>query len=616
VYIVTFYSFKGGVGRTMALANVAAELAKGGKRVLIVDFDLEAPGVESYGLSHNDDSTPGVVDFVHQYLESGQAPDVRGFVFETELDVVPPIHVMRCGKPGPDYALRLQKIDWQRLYREQDGFLLFEDLKAQWNEFFRPDYVLIDSRTGHTDVAGICTRQLPDAVVLMFIPNSQNLAGLRHVVADIRRESTPQAKRNTRLLFVPSNIPRIDDEDQILKRRLEDFQNALEYNMESARIHNYSSMDLLDQKIFAIHRPHTSLAREYRNLEKAITIENPQDREGSLRFLKRLHHHWIRGTLDPVFETEGLNRMQLIQEEHPSDGELMFQLGIAHKEFGNYEDADALFSTAFEYGYDNPALTIERARLREEAGEKTVAAELLCTLFERDDVPVSMLSFVVRRLRAFSVDYLYVLPESTALASLAPDSRLRIASDLCFARKGLEMSEKIVRRVLDEKHLDAMDRTSAVRQHSLCLIGLQQFEAAMDRISSLGPDVHSWNIGDIFNYGMAEWAETREIPSRFFERVLELDCTAEKSPPTANYEQCITIAAWALGEKKEAEQRLAESRRINRARTGFEFSCWRYLEVRSKEFESDLNEMERLIHGEPVVPVFFEDQNPGTAFQM
>ena len=40
---VTFYSFKGGVGRTMALINAAAILAGRGRRVLMIDFDLEAP---------------------------------------------------------------------------------------------------------------------------------------------------------------------------------------------------------------------------------------------------------------------------------------------------------------------------------------------------------------------------------------------------------------------------------------------------------------------------------------------------------------------------------------------------------------------------------------------
>jgi MinD-like ATPase involved in chromosome partitioning or flagellar assembly len=46
--IITFYSFKGGVGRSMALANVAVLLANWGYKVLAVDFDLEAPGSENF----------------------------------------------------------------------------------------------------------------------------------------------------------------------------------------------------------------------------------------------------------------------------------------------------------------------------------------------------------------------------------------------------------------------------------------------------------------------------------------------------------------------------------------------------------------------------------------
>ena len=70
----------------------------------------------------------------------------------------------------------MANLDWQRLYKQEDGFLLFEDTKAGWEQELKPDYVLIDSRTGDTDVLGICTRQLPDSVVLMFTPDEQNLA--------------------------------------------------------------------------------------------------------------------------------------------------------------------------------------------------------------------------------------------------------------------------------------------------------------------------------------------------------------------------------------------------------------------------------------------------------
>ena len=68
--IVTFYSFKGGTGRTMALANVAWILAANGERVLIADWDLESPGLDRFFQPFMDlgvAQKPGVVDFIRTY---------------------------------------------------------------------------------------------------------------------------------------------------------------------------------------------------------------------------------------------------------------------------------------------------------------------------------------------------------------------------------------------------------------------------------------------------------------------------------------------------------------------------------------------------------------------
>jgi hypothetical protein len=75
---------------------------------------------------------------------------------------------MSAGQRDGGYGTKLATIDWQRLYAERDGFLLFEHLRQEWARHLRPDYVLIDSRTGFSEESGICTRQLADAVVLGF----------------------------------------------------------------------------------------------------------------------------------------------------------------------------------------------------------------------------------------------------------------------------------------------------------------------------------------------------------------------------------------------------------------------------------------------------------------
>src|SRR5437764_6943947 len=123
---------------------------------------------------------------------------------------------MPAGRRDINYQDDLVSIDCKRLHRDGNGFQLFEETKKQWEQELKPDYVLIDSRTGHTDVKGICTRQLPDAVVVMFFPNEQNLVGLRAVCQEIRSERERGLKKKIGLHFVMSNVPDLDDEDKIL----------------------------------------------------------------------------------------------------------------------------------------------------------------------------------------------------------------------------------------------------------------------------------------------------------------------------------------------------------------------------------------------------------------
>lgn len=79
--IVTFYSYKGGTGRTMALANTAWILAANGKRVLAVDWDLEAPGLHRFFHPFLDPSTlgatTGVIDLITEYAWAATSPVQR-----------------------------------------------------------------------------------------------------------------------------------------------------------------------------------------------------------------------------------------------------------------------------------------------------------------------------------------------------------------------------------------------------------------------------------------------------------------------------------------------------------------------------------------------------------
>ena len=231
MFVTTFYSYKGGVGRTMALANVAALLAEIGRRVLVVDFDLEAPGVPSYGSLTAAAGKPGIVDYVCHYLDTNEVPEVADYIVPCRLSNGRDIWVLPAGdNTRPEYAEQFARIDWGYLYAERNGAELLDDMKVQWEEFEDQgfDYVLIDSRTGNTDIGGICTRQLPDAVAILFMPTRQNTDGLVPIV-DLIRTERKRSGREIELIFCPSNIPDLFDENHILEAALDQAAKVLDY---------------------------------------------------------------------------------------------------------------------------------------------------------------------------------------------------------------------------------------------------------------------------------------------------------------------------------------------------------------------------------------------------
>ncbi|MBP5889809.1 FxSxx-COOH system tetratricopeptide repeat protein [Streptomyces scabiei] len=233
--IITFYSFKGGTGRTMALVNTAWILASNGLRVLVVDWDLEAPGLHTYlqPLLADPELTEsaGVIEMVSDFAQHAVAPLVgsgaagpppqgeRGlpegpdhrerarvdrYAVGTELRLPPggKLDLLPAGVQDPDtYAVKVSTFDWGTFYRMGGAdFLtaLRDDMAARY------DYVLIDSRTGLSDTASICTVVMPDIVVDCFTLSRQGVDGAAHVARSIRRIAHTQ--RDIRIVPVPMRV--------------------------------------------------------------------------------------------------------------------------------------------------------------------------------------------------------------------------------------------------------------------------------------------------------------------------------------------------------------------------------------------------------------------------
>jgi cellulose biosynthesis protein BcsQ len=233
--IVTFFSYKGGVGRSMALTNISVLLARWGYRVLMVDWDLEAPGLESFFAGHLPPGRivhqEGVLDLLSRGTAGGQVAE-RSSWHENAVPVRLPelaghLDLILAGqKDDGGYFRRVRNLDIQALYEEGHGGELIELLRDDWKKAY--DFVLIDSRPGITDLGGICTIHLPDVLVLLVTPTEQALRGAIDVArkAGVARQKLPYERLRVPVIPIPSRFD-TNAEHNISKAWLDRFAQEL-----------------------------------------------------------------------------------------------------------------------------------------------------------------------------------------------------------------------------------------------------------------------------------------------------------------------------------------------------------------------------------------------------
>jgi len=244
--IITFYSFKGGVGRSMALANIGAWLYRQGRRVLLVDWDLEAPGLESFFLHSPSElnaifAKPGLIDLIESYRQLWEQSDSIDLDEKVSQDratsltekIGPIRHLFqpladtpeqaistrdpglwllhagcRAGASDAFYRRSVHALDWGRFYDEYGGYSFIEWLRRELEK--NVDFVLVDSRTGVTEMGGICTQHMADIVILMFAPNDSNLQGAKRIAELLAADKVKALRGSSRPLTVIPIPTRVD----------------------------------------------------------------------------------------------------------------------------------------------------------------------------------------------------------------------------------------------------------------------------------------------------------------------------------------------------------------------------------------------------------------------
>lgn len=197
--IVTFYSYKGGVGRTTTLALVALQLARSGKKVVAIDFDLEAPGLST--VLRCDDKTPayGLIDYLIESERNRDEIDLSEYMYPISSKGLLGLkggeaYVLQAANLTSDnydeYYNKLSRIDFNiPKYAQKNGIIdhLFDDIQQMYN----PDIILIDARAGIHDIGGLALLNYSDEVVSLFYGNEQNMLGMRFTLPKLVKEEIP-----------------------------------------------------------------------------------------------------------------------------------------------------------------------------------------------------------------------------------------------------------------------------------------------------------------------------------------------------------------------------------------------------------------------------------------
>ncbi len=232
---LTFYSYKGGTGRSLLLANTALHLALLGQRVVALDFDFEAPGLHfklnvSPPGKRTVEEIPerGAVDYLlTAVLGVGTPKSLLDYVVSVSL---PPaakgsLHLFPAGSaPTGGYWKSLSALVSQDLLNDPDGSGIAAclELKARIEKELRADFLLIDSGKGVTALAGVTTTVLADTVVCLMLANRESQLGARAVLRSLRHATRLAGQAAIEVLPVLSRVP---EHDEVAKTETLEFLN-------------------------------------------------------------------------------------------------------------------------------------------------------------------------------------------------------------------------------------------------------------------------------------------------------------------------------------------------------------------------------------------------------
>jgi len=343
----------------MAMANVAYQLARARQDVVLIDFDLEAPSLTLMPeFMPADGGAPaesgGLAAFLAAGQENAPVPNVKDLCYVPQIqetaNLKGKIHVLPAGEvTGSRSSYDVSGLRLDELYADMPKSFVLDDLLLQIEEDIKPAYLLVDSRTGLTEIGGICTAHLAEYVVVLFGLNEQNLKGTALMLERLRRVKEHLAAK---CILVASPLPQGEEDlkSQRLGRARKLLAGALGVspeNMSDILTLPYHPHLALTEEIFVERFPNSELTAAYERITNALREENRDDAPQT-RFAEAV----AVLSENPKRALDILNSLRTNEDLPQAHG--LRALLLKHS--GKLEEADAAFRKGLELDPRSPGM--------------------------------------------------------------------------------------------------------------------------------------------------------------------------------------------------------------------------------------------------------------------
>jgi tetratricopeptide (TPR) repeat protein len=339
----------------------------------------------------------------------------------------------RTGVSEAFYRRSVHGLDWGRFYDECDGYSFIEWLRTELEKDV--DFVLLDSRTGETEMGGVCTQHLADVVVVMFAPNDSNLQGAKRIAELLQTDRVKDLRGPSRPLMVLPIPSRVDTQGETahlarFERKFRDTFEKLSYKSLDwcwdSKIRYVSTYSYEESNVMFGKAGHRDLRQAYERIgEEILRLHeerlSPQEREYQAR---------ARSTTRQGAQ-EGTERAQSTIQQ-------LISTGRAKIDAGDFKTASSLLSSA---------VTLAKQDFGEEHPDTLSAMNnLAATLYAQGDLrgarQLNEQILEIHR-RVLGLEHPDTLASMNNLAEM-----LRAQGDLAGARKLQEEALEIRRGVL------------------------------------------------------------------------------------------------------------------------------------------------------------------------